>query len=55
MVRKIIGHVVQIGLGSLKLEEFKQIIEAKDPSKGKFLAPPEGLYLKEVYYTDLKL
>ncbi|WP_457621564.1 tRNA pseudouridine(38-40) synthase TruA [Persephonella sp.] len=50
MVRKIVGHVVQIGLGSLSIEEFKTIIEAKDPTKGLFIAPPEGLFLKEVYY-----
>ncbi|ACO03530.1 MAG TPA: tRNA pseudouridine(38-40) synthase TruA [Persephonella sp.] len=50
MVRKIVGHVVQIGLGSLSIQEFENIIEAKDPTKGLFIAPPEGLFLKEVYY-----
>ncbi|WP_457622855.1 tRNA pseudouridine(38-40) synthase TruA [Persephonella sp.] len=50
MVRKIVGHIVQIGLGSLSIEEFENIIKAKDPSKGLFIAPPEGLFLKEVYY-----
>lgn len=50
LVRRIVGHLVAIGRGSLSLQEFEDIIKAKDPSKGKFLAPPEGLYLKEVYY-----
>ncbi|WP_457642075.1 tRNA pseudouridine(38-40) synthase TruA [Persephonella sp.] len=50
MVRKIVGHIVQIGLGSLSIREFENIIESKDPSKGLFIAPPEGLFLKEVYY-----
>ncbi len=50
MVRKIVGHIVQIGLGSLSVEEFENIIKAKDPAKGLFIAPPEGLFLKEVYY-----
>jgi len=57
MVRKIVGHVVQIGLGSLSLKEFKDIINSKDPKKARFIANPEGLYLKEVYYLpqDLEL
>ncbi|MFN3787209.1 MAG: hypothetical protein ACK4SW_02270 [Sulfurihydrogenibium azorense] len=50
LVRRIVGHLVAIGRGSLSLQEFEDIIKAKDSSKGKFLAPPEGLYLKEVYY-----
>ncbi len=50
MVRKIVGHTVQVGLGSLSLEELKEILEANDPTKGIYIAPPEGLFLKEVYY-----
>ncbi|MGB9766675.1 MAG: tRNA pseudouridine(38-40) synthase TruA [Sulfurihydrogenibium sp.] len=50
LVRRIVGHLVAIGRGSLTIEEFESIIQSKNPSKGKFLAPPEGLYLKEVYY-----
>ncbi len=55
MVRKIIGHVVNVGLGYLSLDELEDIIQKADPSAGKFLAPPEGLYLKEVHYIDLKI
>ncbi len=50
MVRKIVAHAVHVGLGTITLDELKEIIEAKDPSKGIYIAPPEGLYLKEVYY-----
>ncbi|RUM46898.1 MAG: tRNA pseudouridine(38-40) synthase TruA [Hydrogenothermus sp.] len=50
MVRKIVAHLVHIGTGRLDIEKFKEIIKANDPSKGMFIAPPEGLYLKEVYY-----
>jgi tRNA pseudouridine38-40 synthase len=50
LVRRIVGHLVAIGKGSLTIEDFEEIIKSKNPSKGKFLAPPEGLYLKEVYY-----
>ncbi len=50
MVRKIVGHVVQVGLGSLSLEELQKIIESQNPAKAIYIAPPEGLFLKEVYY-----
>ncbi|NPA51897.1 MAG: tRNA pseudouridine(38-40) synthase TruA [Aquificae bacterium] len=50
MVRKIVAHSVQVGIGGLSLEELRSIIEAKDSTKGIFIAPPKGLYLKEVYY-----
>ncbi len=50
MVRKIVAHSVHVALGSLSIENLKEIIEAKDPTKGIYIAPPEGLYLKEVYY-----
>jgi tRNA pseudouridine38-40 synthase len=57
MVRKIVGHVIQVGLGSMELDELKEIIEARDPKVARFIANPEGLYLKEVYYLpkDLEL
>lgn len=50
MVRKIIGHVIHVGTGRIDLNTLKEIIDSKDPTKALFLAPPEGLYLKEVYY-----
>ncbi len=50
MVRKIVAHAVQVGLGSLSIDELKQILSSEDPSKGIYIAPPEGLFLKEVYY-----
>lgn len=50
MVRKIVAHSVHVALGSLSLQQLEEIIKAKDPAKGIYTAPPEGLYLKEVYY-----
>ena len=50
MVRKIVGHSVKVATNSISLEDLKIILSKNDPSAGKFLAPPEGLYLKEVYY-----
>ena len=34
----------------LSLDELKNIIDSQDPSKAIYIAPPEGLFLKEVYY-----
>lgn len=50
LVRGIVGHLVAIGRGSLSVEEFDKIIKEKNPEKGKFSAPAEGLFLKDVYY-----
>ncbi len=50
MVRKIVGHAVKVGTNNISINQLKEILEKNDPSAGKFLAPPEGLYLKEVYY-----
>jgi len=50
MVRKIVAHLIHIGTGKLGIEKFKEIILANDPSRGMFIAPPQGLFLKEVYY-----
>ncbi|EDP74173.1 tRNA pseudouridine synthase A, partial [Hydrogenivirga sp. 128-5-R1-1] len=50
MVRKIVAHVVHVGTGRITIDTFKQILDSKDPARALFIAPPEGLYLKEVYY-----
>ena len=50
MVRKIVGHVVRIGTGNLSLSQFIDILDKANPNAGIYIAPPEGLFLKEVYY-----
>lgn len=55
MVRKIIAHSIQVGFGKLSLEELSEILKSRDPTKAIFIAPPEGLYLKEVYYNPKDL
>lgn len=50
LVRGIVGHLMAIGRGSLSLEEFDRILQQKDPEKGKYSAPAQGLFLKDVYY-----
>ena len=52
MVRIITGTIVDVGLGKIFPEEIKGIIDSKDRSKAGHTAPPQGLYLAEVYYTE---
>ena len=50
MVRIIVGTLVDVGLGKIKPEEVKDIIESKDRSKAGKTFPPQGLYLLKVEY-----
>ncbi|HBO84160.1 MAG TPA: hypothetical protein DD641_04130 [Deltaproteobacteria bacterium] len=50
MVRIMVGTLVDLGRGKITLENFKDIIEAKDRTKAGMTAPPHGLFLKEVEY-----
>lgn len=50
MVRIITGTLIEIGQGKREPADVKRIIEAKDRQKAGFTAPPNGLYLAEVYY-----
>lgn len=50
MVRIIVGTLVEIGLGKMEPAYVKNIIDSKDRRKAGHTAPPQGLYLKEIYY-----
>ena len=50
MVRIIVGTLADVGLGKIPPERIKEIIDGKDRTKAGRTAPPEGLYLKEVFY-----
>ena len=52
MVRIIAGTLVETGLGKRKPEELEEIIRSGDRRKAGHTAPPEGLYLVEVYYDE---
>ena len=52
MVRAIIGTMINVGQGKLTVDEFRQIIEAKDRSGAGASAPPEGLFLSNIVYPD---
>jgi tRNA pseudouridine38-40 synthase len=50
MVRAIVGTLLQVGLGKLSIEGFKQVIESKSRQKAGVSVPAEGLVLVEVNY-----
>lgn len=50
MVRKIVGTLLEVGLGRMKLNVVPEIISQKDRSKSAPIAPPHGLYLTSVKY-----
>ena len=52
MVRIIIATLIDIGRGRYEDDRIKQILAEEKRSMANVTAPPEGLYLKKVYYQD---
>ena len=50
MVRIIVGTLIYIGNGKLKVQDLKELMENKDRRLMGVTAPPEGLRLVEVCY-----
>jgi tRNA pseudouridine38-40 synthase len=50
MVRAMTATMLKVGRNKLSLEEFKQVIEARDCTKASFAVPPQGLFLVNVEY-----
>ncbi|MDY6791622.1 MAG: tRNA pseudouridine(38-40) synthase TruA [Thermodesulfobacteriota bacterium] len=50
MVRNIVGTLVDVGLGKMTDDDFKEILLARDRSRAGATAPPQGLFLVKVTY-----
>ena len=50
MVRIITGTLVEVGLGKRAPESVAETIKSTDRQKAGHTAPPQGLYLKKIYY-----
>jgi tRNA pseudouridine38-40 synthase len=50
MVRAIVGTMLEIGIGKMNLEQFNDVIEAKDRREAGFSVPAHGLFLTQVGY-----
>lgn len=52
MVRILVGTLIEIGKGERIASEMKDMIESKNREKAGITAPPNGLYLWKVTYSD---
>ena len=50
MVRAIVGTLIEVGYGKISIEDFRQIIEAKDRSRAGTSAPAQALFLERIEY-----
>lgn len=53
MVRIIVGTLLDINRGKIPKDTIREIILSKDRNRAGVTAPPQGLYLDEVFYTEL--
>ena len=54
MIRNIVGTLIEIGECKRKSEDIVTILESEDRKQAGKTAPPEGLYLNQVYYKDIR-
>lgn len=52
MVRGLVGTILQVGRGKITLQQFREIIEARDCTKADFSVPGHGLFLQKVEYPE---
>lgn len=52
MVRILVGTLIEIGKGIYQAEDIKEMIESKSREKSGITAPPNGLYLWKVKYSE---
>ena len=52
MVRGLVGTQLQVGRGRHSMQEFRDIIEAKDCTRANFSVAGHGLYLEEIAYKE---
>jgi tRNA pseudouridine38-40 synthase len=50
MVRNIVGTLVEVGLEKISPADFRRILEFRDRKQAGATAPPQGLFLVEVFY-----
>jgi tRNA pseudouridine38-40 synthase len=52
MVRAIVGTLLEVGRAKMTIEQFREIIEAKNRCKAGTSVPAHGLYLVNVQYSE---
>ena len=53
MVRNIVGTLIQVGRGKITVQDFAQILAARDRTSAGPTAPAHGLFLQEVHYRPM--
>jgi len=51
MVRIVVGTLLEVQQGRIAPDDIKDIILSCDRENAGFTAPPQGLYLKDVFYN----
>jgi len=52
MVRAIVGTLIEVGLGKIDINRFREIIELKNRNLAGFSVPAHGLYLTDIQYPE---
>lgn len=55
MVRNLVGALVEVGRGRLTVEDFRNILLARDRKVAPPPAPPQGLCLKYIEYREVEV
>ena len=50
MVRAIVGTLLEIGKGRIKISDLDRIIQSRDRRNAGYSVPAEGLFLVEIVY-----
>ncbi len=53
-VRFTVGALIRVGQGRLSVDEFREMMQMRQPSSAAPVAPPHGLYLMRVVYPEGK-
>jgi len=51
MVRRIVGVLVEVGSGGLRIDEAVEMLRRRSPTPARLTAPASGLFLERVHYA----
>jgi tRNA pseudouridine38-40 synthase len=52
MVRRLVGVLVEVGRGTISIDEAAALLTVRSPLPARVTAPASGLFLERVYYPD---
>ena len=52
MVRGLTGTMLMVGRSHITVDQFREILEGKEPSKVNFNVPAKGLFLEQIRYPE---